>query len=198
MRLLTRRSLLQSSLAGLTGAAVLQRRAEAALKKMKITRVRFYESDLTRPMVNQSFHIVTVETDAGITGIGEGGSADLMKQLAHQIIGQDPTRIDHLWQMMYRGMFYPAGREKIHALGGLDLALWDIKGKALDVPVWQLLGGQAREHIECYATAYPDQGGVRASARHCIQSGFRAYRTHPADPERDGAYDVKRMVASTK
>ena len=57
------------------------------LPKMKITRVRFYESPLTRPMFNQSFHIVTVETDAGITGIGEGGSRDTVRECAEMLIG---------------------------------------------------------------------------------------------------------------
>lgn len=197
MHLLSRRTLLQATLLGLTSAAAMQRRAEAAMRKMKITRIRFYECAQSRAMTNQSFHIVTVETDAGLTGIGEGGSADLMKQMAHQLIGQDPTRIEYLWQHMYRGFFYPAGREKLHALGALDLALWDLKGKALDVPVWQLLGGAARDHMECYATAYPDKGGVRASAKACIAEGYRAYRTHPADPQGNNVYDVKHMVNAT-
>ena len=75
--------------------------------------------------------MVTVETDAGITGIGEGGSKDLLEQCAGRLIGQDPHHIERLWQDMSRAFFYPPGREKMHALGALDLALWDIKGKAL-------------------------------------------------------------------
>ena len=67
-----------------------------------------------------------------------------------QLIGKDPTKIEALWQLTYRGYFYPPAREKIHALGGLDMALWDIKGKALDVPVHELLGGAARDYVECY------------------------------------------------
>jgi galactonate dehydratase len=53
---------------------------------------------------------------------------------------------------MMRGYFYPADREKLHSLGALDLALWDLKGKALDVPVWQLLGGKSRNHVEPHRT----------------------------------------------
>jgi galactonate dehydratase len=196
---ITRRSLLRASILGLSSAAILRRRAEAALRKMKITRVRMFEApeSINRPIINQSHHIVTVETDAGITGIGEGGTPDVMRQMAEQLIGQDPTRIDYLWQLMYRGYFYPAGREKLHALGGLDLALWDIKGKALDVPVWQLLGGRARDYIECYATGYPDKGGLRASAAACMKDGFRAYRTHGADPDDGKTFDFRRMVEKT-
>jgi galactonate dehydratase len=205
MRMLTRRSLLRATLMGLTGAAALQRRAEAALKKMKITRVRMYESpaEINRPIFNQSHHIVTIETDAGITGIGEGGTPDLMMQMAQQLIGQDPTRIDHLWQLMYRGYFYPAGREKLHALGALDLALWDIKGKALDVPVWQLLGGQARDYVECYSTGFPrsGDGGTRDTAKACVAAGFRAFRTGVQDAGQDAgqprAFNAKHMVHKT-
>ncbi|MGH9672274.1 MAG: mandelate racemase/muconate lactonizing enzyme family protein, partial [Bryobacteraceae bacterium] len=123
---MTRRSLLGSAF----GGAILSR-AQAALKKMRITRVRYYESPASRPIFNQSAHVVTVETDAGITGIGEGGSRDTVTQCAALLIGQDPTRIEHLWQYMYRAYFYPPGREKVHALGALDMALWDIKAKAL-------------------------------------------------------------------
>ena len=78
---------------------------------MKITRIRFYHNPQSPPTFNQSFHIVTVETDQGITGVGEGGSPDTVKQCASMLIGEDPARIEHLWQMMFRGYFYPAGRE---------------------------------------------------------------------------------------
>ena len=68
------------------------------------------------------------------------------------IIGEDAGRIERLWQMMYRGLSYPAGRENSTPLGAIDLALWDIKGKALGVPVYELLGGLSRDHVECYST----------------------------------------------
>ncbi len=87
------------------------------------------------PQLNQTFNqsdmIVTVETDAGITGIGEGGLKDTLEQCAASIIGENPFHIEKLWQKMYSDRFYPPGREKIHAQGAIDLALWDIKGKAL-------------------------------------------------------------------
>lgn len=79
-----------------------------ALPKLRIRRVRMYESPITRPMINQSFHVVTVETDEGITGIGEGGSPDLVRLAAQMLIGEDARRTDALWQLMYRGLFYPA------------------------------------------------------------------------------------------
>lgn len=187
----------------LSGAAALSlplvEKAQAELKRMKITRIRYYESSITRPMVNQSFHIVTVETDAGLTGIGEGGSPDLVRQVATQLIGQDPTRIEHLWQLMFRGLFYPAGREKTHSIGALDLALWDLKGKALGVPVHQLLGGLSRDYIECYCTGFPNPQklSLKENARACVEYGFRAFRTSVADPGGDQPFQNRAMVLKT-
>ena len=112
-----------------------------------------------QPLINQSAFVVVIETAGGLTGIGEGGDPDTMDQCASMLIGQDPFRIDHAWQMMLRGYFYPAGHEKIDALGALDLALWDLKGKTLGVPVWQMLGGKSRDYVECYSTAYPTPKG---------------------------------------
>jgi len=83
--------------------------------------------------------------------------------------GRGPSAHRPLWQVNYRGYFYPPGREKLHAQGAIDMALWDIKGKALGVPVWQLIGGQSREHIECYSTAFPDKGSLKESARACVE-----------------------------
>src|SRR5262249_44804216 len=142
-----RRHFIKTSLQTMTGAMLgssLLEALAAPLPKMKITRVRLYESPMSRPMFNQSFPIVPVETDSRITGGGEGGSRDTIRECAEMLIGEDPTRIDHCWQLMFRGRFYPAGREKLDAMGAMDMALWDIKGKALGVPVWQLLGGKSR------------------------------------------------------
>lgn len=170
---------------------------------MKITRIRYWEPPNARPTINQSFNVITVETDAGITGIGEGGTPDVVKQAGAMLIGEDPSRIDFLWQLMYRGYFYPAGREKLHGLGGLDLALWDIKAKALGVPVWELLGGQSRQHIECYSTGFPSKGSLKETARACIEFGFRAFRTSVADPGREPGtrigrpFNSKEMVHKT-
>jgi L-alanine-DL-glutamate epimerase-like enolase superfamily enzyme len=163
---------------------------------MKITRIRAYSPKQSRPIFNQSEQIVTVETDEGVTGIGEGGTRDTLQQCAGMLIGEDPGRIQHLWQMTYRGFFYPAGREKLHALGALDLALWDIKGKRLGAPVYDLLGGLTRRYIECYATGFPRQGSLGETARACIEAGFRAFRTGVADAQ-DSVFDSRRMVEQT-
>ncbi|HEU0162689.1 MAG TPA: mandelate racemase/muconate lactonizing enzyme family protein [Rhizomicrobium sp.] len=160
------------------------------LPKDRIKRVRYYKTptdaagrpNVHQPTFNQSTNVVTIETESGLIGVGEGGEPSSMEQCAGMLIGEDPFRVEHLWQTMYRGYFYPAGREKTHSLGGLDLALWDLKGKALGVPVWQLLGGKSRDYIECYATSYPTPKGgtLEDAARACVAEGFRAYRTGTA------------------
>jgi L-alanine-DL-glutamate epimerase-like enolase superfamily enzyme len=194
-----RRSFLQlASVGGAAGLAAQASVAKAAnTSPMKITRIRFYLNPTSGPTFNQSFHIVTIETDQGITGVGEGGSKDTVEQCAAMLIGEDPSRIDYLWQMMFRGYFYPAGREKLDALGALDLALWDIKGKTLGVPISDLLGGAARDHVECYATSYPSRGSLKETARACIEAGFRAYRSATADPPPGQPFNSHQMVDKT-
>jgi galactonate dehydratase len=161
---------------------------------IRIRRIRCYIPPRPRPLLSQSNAIVTVETDQGITGIGEGGSEDTVKSLAGLLIGEDAARIEHLWQLMYRGHFYPPGREKLHALGALDVALWDIRGKALGRPLFELFGGLTRDHVECYSTAFPSRGTLRETARACIEAGFRAFRIGVADPERGQPFDASAMV----
>jgi len=163
---------------------------------MKITRIRIYRPRQPNPHFNQSDMFVTVETDEGLTGVGEGGSRDTLEQCAAMLIGQDPSRIPHLWQTMYRGYIYPAGREKLHALGALDLALWDLLGKRLNAPLYALLGGLARDYIECYSTGFPRKGSVKETARACLEAGFRAFRTSVLDGPK-GEFDSQRAVDRT-
>ncbi len=163
---------------------------------MKITRIRIYKPQRLNPTFNQSDMVVTIETDSGLIGLGEGGSRDPLEQCAAMLIGEDPDRIQHLWQTMYRGWFYPAGREKLHALGALDLALWDLKGKRLNAPVYELLGGLTRNYVECYSTGFPWQGNLAATAKACIEAGFRAFRTGVADGPQ-GVFTARQQVEET-
>lgn len=161
MNTLDRRSVL-TGIGSIAASAWLPPSADAlGLADDKIKIVRYFSNSgdtqgrRGQPMVNQSTNVVLIETEGGLVGIGEGGEPTSMNECASMLIGQDPFRIDQHWQRMLRGYFYPAGREKQHSLGALDMALWDLKAKALDVPVWQLLGGKSRDHVECYATAFP-------------------------------------------
>jgi L-alanine-DL-glutamate epimerase-like enolase superfamily enzyme len=195
MGLWNRRSVVQAALTGAAGVALWTPSSAFALglPEDKIKAVHYYKNSgdadgrLGQPEVNQSTNIIMIETASGLVGIGEGGDPDFMAECAGLLIGQDPFRIDRAWQIMLRGVFYPAGREKLHSLGGLDLALWDLKGKALGVPVWQLLGGKSRDYVECYATAYPTPKGgtLEDAARECIADGFRAYRYATNQPSHE-------------
>ncbi len=169
----------------------------SASSDLKITKVYHYKPPkYLKPTFNQAREIVVIETNNGLTGIGEGGSTEMIKQCAGILIGEDPFRIDYLWQKMYRGYFYPAGREKLHALGALDIALWDLRAKAFDAPLHQLIGGLSRNHIQCYSTGFPSQGSIKETARACIESGFYAFRTAP-DFGEEGIFDAHKIVEKT-
>ncbi len=106
---------------------------------------------------HRNYLFVVVDTDAGIYGVGEAGITGrelavmgAIEHLKPLLIGQDASRIEHLWQMMTRGGFFPAQRVIMSAISAIDIALWDIKGKALNVPVYDLLGGRVRDKVVCY------------------------------------------------
>ena len=130
---------------------------------------------------NRNFFFIKVETDAGIYGIGEGGitwrelaTAACVDHLKPLLIGEDPNRIEHLWQLMFRGGFFPAGRIACSAISAIDIALWDIRGKALGVPVYDLLGGLVRNKVVCY----PHIGGGTAEqlADNAIKTADQGWR----------------------
>ncbi len=198
---MNRRTFLKA-LAAVQAAAVLRPPDLAAdLPKAKITRVRIYRPPDLNPLFNQSNMLVTVETDIGLTGLGEGGAKDTLEQCAGTLIGKNPFRIESIWQEAYIAWFYPPGREKAHALGALDLALWDIKGKALNVPVHELLGGAARDYCECYLTGGAPPGtsptaklSLRERARATIEAGYRAYRMGAGDVPIGDVFDARAIV----
>lgn len=189
------KSMAATSAMGLSGLP----RIQAAVPKMKITRVRAYTPPNPNPLFNQSDMVVTIETDAGITGIGEGGSKDLLEQSAGRLIGRDPQYVERLWQDMCRAFFYPPGREKIDAIGALDLALWDIKGKVHQMPVHALLGGMVRNYCECYNTAgnIPAirQGmGIKERAQATVEAGYRAFRMGAADTPPNTTFNTHERI----
>ena len=165
-------------------ASVASRGVAAAAPKtdVKITRVRILNPPNFKTLagpVGLAETVVAVDTNAGITGYGQGGTPDLLRYAASLLIGEDPARTEYHWQRMYRSSIYPAGRERLHAVGALDCALWDIKGKLLEVPVYELLGGRARDYVECYKS----YGALRVDeareqGRKTMAEGFRAIRFH--------------------
>ncbi|MEO6340481.1 MAG: galactonate dehydratase [Caulobacteraceae bacterium] len=127
---------------------------------------------------------VRVATDDGAVGWGEAsleGHAEAVKgafaALRDRFIGADPFAIEDIWQIAYRGGFYRGGAVLLSALSGLDQALWDIKGRSLGVPVWQLLGGKVRDRIAVYAWIggdHPHEVGEGARTRKA--QGFNAVK----------------------
>ncbi|QNH12716.1 galactonate dehydratase [Xanthomonas sp. GW] len=117
-----------------------------------------------------------IETDEGITGWGEPvieGRARSVDAAVHELsgylIGKDPSRINDIWQLLYRSGFYRGGPILMSAIAGIDQALWDIKGKALGVPVYELLGGLVRDRMKTYRWV----GGDRPSATIAQIQGYR-------------------------
>ncbi|TPO04926.1 galactonate dehydratase [Mesorhizobium sp. B1-1-5] len=144
---------------------------------MKIT-------SLTTYIVPPRWLFLKIETDAGVTGWGEpvieGRALTVeaaVKEFADYLIGKDPRLIEDHWTVMHRGGFYRGGPILMSAIAGIDQALWDIKGKALGVPVHELLGGKLRDTIKVYSWVGGDRPAeVAAGAREVVARGFHALK----------------------
>jgi galactonate dehydratase len=157
---------------------------------MKITDIKTYPVWVG----SRNQFIVKVETDEGLYGLGEAGVSgrELAVQGAVQhyrefLLGKDPMRRGAWWQEMYRSQYFEGGRVLAGAISALDIALYDIAGKALGVPVYQLLGGKQRDRIPCFATTGGAGQQLIDNTRLLIEKGWNVIRTsivHPpsADP----------------
>ncbi len=126
-----------------------------------------------------------MHTDEGLVGYGEPVSEGRAKtveaavrELGRYLVGQDPRRIEHHWQSMYRHAFYRGGPILTSALSGVEQAMWDILGKSLNVPIYQLLGGACRDRIRMYAHVggrTPEEYARNAAAK--VEQGFTALKT---------------------
>jgi galactonate dehydratase len=142
--------------------------------KLKITKV---ETIFVKPR----WLFLKIHTNAGITGLGEpiveGRAktvATAIEELTPYLMGKDPRPVAHHWQAMYRHAFYRGGPILTSAISGVDQALWDIKGKALGVPVYELLGGPTRARVRVYAHA-----GTVERMKQRKAEGFTAFKTGP-------------------
>jgi galactonate dehydratase len=144
---------------------------------MKITKLTTYR-------VPPRWMFLKIETDEGVVGWGEPvieGRARTVEAAVHELgeylIGQDPGRINDLWQAMYRGGFYRGGAVFMSAIAGIDQALWDIKGKALGVPVYDLLGGRVRDRMKTYCWVGGDRpADIIAQIRQRLELGFDTFK----------------------
>ncbi len=146
---------------------------------MKITGVHTY-------IVKPRWVLVKITTDSGIEGWGEclGDKAlvvvTAVNSFQDALIGEDPRRITHHWQVLYRGAFWRGGPILCAAISGVEMAMWDILGKSLNVPVWQLLGGAVRDRIRMYTRANgssPQE--LASSAMAAVARGFTALKFCP-------------------
>lgn len=125
-----------------------------------------------------------ITTDQGYEGWGEpiveGRAATVrtaVEELSEYLIGKDPSRIEDLWQTLYRGGFYRGGPVLTSAISGIEMALWDIRGKTLNVPVYDLLGGAVRDTMRVYSWVGGDSpGDVAQEALACVGRGFTALK----------------------
>lgn len=138
----------------------------------------------------RNYVFVLVETDIGLTGVGEaslGGQTNAVigavKDLEPLLLGADPFRIEHIWQQAFRHAFWRGGVTFLSALAGIEVALWDIKGKALGVPIHTMLGGLARTRVRAYANGprgdTPEE--IARSASELVDRGYAALKFAPFD-----------------
>lgn len=153
---------------------------------------------------SRNFVTLKVTTDDGLIGWGDATlngrelsvASYLRDHLAPALLGRDADRIEDTWQYFYRGAYWRRGPVTMAAIGAVDLALWDIKGKALDAPVYQLLGGAARDKILTYthATGW-DLPELLDSVDRRREQGFRAVRAQSGVPGLDKVYGVTKGAA---
>ncbi len=156
---------------------------------MKITAVKAFPVHSG----HRNIFIVKVETDEGVSGLGEGGISGrelamegMIRHFEQELIGQDPRRIEHIWQYLYRGNYFEGGNIASAAISAIDIALHDIKARWLDIPVYELLGGAVRNHCPLFATgpALVSEAAVDG-ARELVAVGWTHLRFGPGMPGQD-------------
>jgi galactonate dehydratase len=147
---------------------------------MKIKALR----NLFMRVERQNWHFVEIATDEGITGVGEASLegreqtvAAAVDEFARYLVGEDPGPIEHHWQRLHRHGFWRGGVVLTSAISGIEQALWDIKGKALGVPVYELLGGPTRQRVRVYThCGGPTPEAAAEHARALVAQGFTALK----------------------
>ncbi len=149
---------------------------------MKITRLELFK-------VPPRWLFLKLSTDEGLYGWGEPiveGHAHTVEAAVQEmedlLVGRDPDRIEDIWQLLYRCRFYRGGPVMMSAIAGVDQALWDIKGKRYNLPVYQFLGGLVRDRVQVYAWVGGDRpADIVAEAQNRVQAGFRAIKMNATE-----------------
>ena len=142
------------------------------------------------------YYIIKVETDAGIYGLGEvgirnwgGAIGKAIEHLSEIVIGEDPFSTEKLWQYMFRGGFFPADKVYSCAISAIDIALWDIKAKALEMPLYKLLGGPVRDKVICYPHTQGDTvADLLDNCKRHIEDGWKFVRWHQPETGPSSVY----------
>ncbi|MFW1678426.1 mandelate racemase/muconate lactonizing enzyme family protein [Pontibacter sp. JAM-7] len=187
---------------------------------MKVTRVEIFDIHCPkRPVWNPVF--VRIHTDEGISGVGEAGlaydlghsaAASMIKEFAEEmLLGRDPFQTEDLWNLMLRGSFWGLGGGPVvySAMSAIDTALWDIKGKALGVPVYQLLGGRVNDELRTYASQLQFDWGPEfaklihpeeyaRAAEKAVAEGYDAVKVDPImyDAQGDTHFDRTKLFTN--
>lgn len=181
---------------------------------MKITDLKVIQMSAGNVMLGHSkwnWTFVKIETDSGINGIGEASLQYKDEALRTELesfkrflIGKDPSKIESLWTAMYRQVSWSGGPVTTSAISAIDLALWDIKGKTLGVPVYELLGGKYHDSVKLYANGWERKdespNAYADGAKKVVDQGYKALKLYPfngpqiATPERI-ALGVERVKA---
>jgi L-alanine-DL-glutamate epimerase-like enolase superfamily enzyme len=180
-------------------------------QRMKITKIEIFDCEVNRKdptMASFNPVLVRVHTDEGVTGLGEAGLAygagakaavGMLRDLAPRVLGKDPMKSEALWENLFRSTFWGMGGGPVvySGISAYDIALWDIKGKVLNVPIYQLLGGKTNDNLRTYASQlqfgwdrdfhiYTDPGDYAKSARQAVDEGYDAIKVDPVMYSREG------------
>lgn len=171
---------------------------------MKITGIKTYPAWIE----HRNVCMVKVETDQGIFGWGESGLSGrelavvgAVEHFKEFLIGKDASNIGAIWQELYRGQYFEGGRVLTAAISAIDIALWDIAGKALNVPIHRLLGGKQRDYIPCFMTTLkPYDESLIEEVKMFVDEGWGAVRTMVDDlgsRDRTTTWDVRKSISIT-
>ena len=203
--MMTRRTALAAA-AGALGLPTLSRAVQQAASpyrrpKLKITDIRTAYVMVHGPQLH-----IRVYTDQGLVGQGEAtdaavGGAAIIASWRQFLVGQDPLNVDYLWERVRTlGIFAGAqGGQFVSALSGLEIALWDLAGKALGLPIYQLLGGKMRDRVRIYcdsASHHPDDPKARQSLGEIQSMGFTALKIDIDDPRDPNRFDRVNWTAN--
>ncbi|UNX55796.1 D-galactonate dehydratase family protein [Georgenia sp. TF02-10] len=156
-------------------------------------------ADVVVTSPGRNYVLLRVTTEDGLVGWGDATlngrelavASYLRDHVVPLLVGRDAHRVEDTWQYLYRGAYWRRGPVTMAAIGAVDTALWDLKGKAAGLPVYQLLGGAVREGVYAYAHAFGwDHGELVASVDRRLAEGFRAVRVQFGVPGLDAVYGV--------